>query len=393
MLPWFYEYARSLREGVVEWCDLHPGWRLFELESNKLSEEAEFDGQFDGVISLAFTGSPLEEVLRHTHVPVLDAGLSPVVDGRGGLPAGVSFERKALHRLGIRHFHELGLEVVGYAGAALRQNGKLAARVDAMRTDALAAGMEWVDFDFGEVDPVVHPELIWKTDGMENLDAFLRDVPKPAGILAQDDYYALSLVERALALGIGVPDELAVLGQGNRLVANSGAVRISSIQLPGREVGWNMAELLDAWFAGDPPDPWRRTLPCTKIIIRESTGGRSLDPGIERARRHLDRHVLDGVTVKELAVVAEVSEKTLKARFEAAYGIDIATEVRKRRTEHALTLLAETGMPIAEIGKACGFPSPSNFFNFIRRQTSGLGPAEYRRKMRSESRGEDPHSR
>ncbi|BCX48829.1 hypothetical protein HAHE_27370 [Haloferula helveola] len=384
VLPWFYEYARALREGVVEWCDLHPGWRLIELELRELSPDAEFDGQVDGVICWSFESGALTSILPRTRIPLLDAGLGHVVDGRGELPAGVTFERADIHRLALRHFHELGLEVVGYAGARLRRDGQLAPRVAGMRADALMAGMEWVEFDFGPVDPVARPETIWKSDGMEELDAFLAKVPKPLGLLAQDDYFALSLVERAQRLGVRVPEELAVLGQGDRLVSNSGGLRISSVQLPGREVGWKLAELLDAWFAGRPPDPWRRTVPCKRILTRESTGGLSLDPGIERARRHLERHALDGVTVHELAGVAGCTEKTLKSRFAKAYGIDIAVEVRERRKEHALSLLADTDMPIARVGRECGFPSPSNFFNFVRRQTGGLGPAEYRRRMRSD---------
>nr|WP_255518951.1 AraC family transcriptional regulator [Luteolibacter marinus] len=128
-------------------------------------------------------------------------------------------------------------------------------------------------------------------------------------------------------------------------------------------------------------------IPCREIVIRASTGGRSLDPDIERAKRHLDRHALEGVTVQELAHVARCSSKTLRSRFAEVYGIEIPRFVREQRLAVARKLLSETDLEISVIGKRCGFSSAPNFFNFFTRHTGGIGPSEYRAAHRVPGNG------
>jgi transcriptional regulator GlxA family with amidase domain len=94
--------------------------------------------------------------------------------------------------------------------------------------------------------------------------------------------------------------------------------------------------------------------------------------------------------VKELALVAGLTPKTLRARFANWYGTDISREACERRTGLALKLLAETDLEIEEIGRRCGFRTAPNFFNFIRRNAGGIGPAEYRRQSREGGGDREP---
>jgi LacI family transcriptional regulator len=382
ILPLFHEYGRRIRQGVLEWVDRNPGWRVIEIDPQEQLVSERLEQHLHGAITWSFQAVTGRQEINLGHIPVVDCGLNDHFPAGTPGPACVTFDRASINGIAVGHFRDLGLEVAGYVGRGLRKDGELVPRVADMRAAALAAGMEWVSYDVGDIDPAGHAEWLWDGHRIEGLVDFLRESPKPLGLLAQDDYMGVMLCEAANRLGIAVPGEIAVLGQGDRVVGRTGGLSLSSIVIPGHEVGMAAAALLDGWLKGSPPRPWRRHVPCTTLTVRRSTGGLSLDLGIERAKRHLDRHALDGVTVQELAVIAQCSPKTLRTRFSELYGLDISHTIRERRTEVALELLAESDLEIGEIGKRCGFPSAPNFFNFITRQTGGIGPADYRRRAR-----------
>lgn len=391
VLPLFHEYGRRLRQGVLEWVDRHPGWRVIEIDPFEKPVAADLADHLHGVILWANSAELATPWLSlSSRIPVVDCSLGELASTETS--ARVTFARESINGLAVGHFRELGLEATGYVGHYLKKGGKLVPRVEGMRAAALAAGMEWICHDLCGEDPAGHPGRLWTGHLDPSLVNFLREAPKPIGLLAQDDYVGVMLCETATYLGIPVPGQLAVLGQGNRVLGQTGWLPLSSVIIPGREVGVEAARLLDEWMQGRPPQPRERYLPCRDLAVRRSTGGISLDMGIERARRHFDRHVLDGVTVQELAAIAKCSPKTLRSRFVELYGFDISATVRERRTEHALKLLAESDMEISEIGRCCGFASAPNFFNFVARQTGGIGPAEYRRQAKA-SAAADSESR
>lgn len=380
VLPLFYEYARRLRQGVLEWVDRHPGWQVIEIDPLGSVDLVELEEHLHGAIIWDTPKPDGSGAIRFRHISVVDCGSGEMTPPSSPGPARITFDRETINKLAVEHFRELGLEAAGYVGCKLRKQRQWVPRVAGMRQAALDAGMEWISLDLGEVDPGAHPRLLWNGHLSEQLVAFLRDTPKPLGLLAQDDYIGAMICDTAIRIGIEIPGEIAVLGQGNRVVGQTGRLPLSSVIIPGREVGMAAAELLDAWMKGKPPRPWSRLVPCRDLAVRRSTGGLSLDLGIERARRHFDRHALTGVTVQELAAIAGCSAKTLRNRFAELYGFEISHTIRERRTEEALKLLTETDMEIGDIGRHCGFPSAPNFFNFITRQTGGIGPAEYRRR-------------
>lgn len=382
VLPLSYKYARNVRLGVSEWADAHGGWRLIELDPGEMMRGTTLAAHLDGVITYHKPSDPLG--IRGWRLPVVNCGLGPEETGKPQERWGarVVFDRDSMNRLAVDHFRGLGMECVGYVGRQLRGIRRRAKRVSGLRRLVLEAGMEWVEFDLGEVDPMRDPSLIWRWDACRELQTFLGQLPASTGLLGQDDYVGVLLCETAHELGLEIPGELAVLGQGDRLIGRSGPVPLSTVEIPGVAVGRKAAAVLDGWMSGERPEPMKYLLPCERIVVRESTGGHSGDLGIERARRHLDRHALEGITVQELAEVAGCSTRTLREKFRAVFGIEIAPEMRERRREEALRLLADSDLEIGEIGKRCGFDTPSNFFNFVRRQAGG-GPTAYRRRVRN----------
>ncbi|RYD27549.1 MAG: helix-turn-helix domain-containing protein, partial [Verrucomicrobiaceae bacterium] len=369
MLPLFYEYARDLRRGVLDWVEANPGWRIIEIDPSAQPLTSRLAGHLHGAIVMGEVLSSSAAGFQLNGLPLVHCQYTGIPPEGLGDPSTVGFDHHTISRLAIDHFQDLGLEVAGFVGLKLREGAVRSIKVNPMREMARAAGMRWAEFDLYPVDPSEQPEWVWEGRNLHDLVAFIHNCPKPAGLLAQDDYVGTMLCEIAQGLGYRIPEEIAVLGQGNRVIGRTGHPSLSSIVIPGQEIGWTAAARLSLLLNGQQVNPRVMLLPCDKIILRTSTTGASHETGIERARRHFERHALGGVTVQELAVVAGCSVKTLRSRFLENYGMEIAKEVRERRKSAALGMLETTELDIGEIGRRCGFSSAPNFFNFVRRQT------------------------
>ncbi len=379
----FYEYGRSVRRGVMDWANRSGPWRLMELDPQESRVTADLGRYFDGVILWDWKQDAISETIRGWGIPIIEVGATDQQEdaGPGSRRLRITFDRHSINRLAVEHFQESGIECAGYIGRNLRVDDRRVPRVEDLRQRVLDAGLEWTEFDTRDHHPVWDPTLLWHGASIPGLKDYLRQLPGPTGLLCQDDYLGVMVYEVARDLGLGVPGDVAILGQGDRIIGRYGPCPLSTVKIPGEDIGHQAAELLDRWMSGATPERVSRLVPCREIAMRQSTGGLSGRLAIERAKRHFDRHAVEGVTVGELASIAGCAPATLRQRFRSAYGFEIAAEARSRRQLEAIRLLADSDLETREIGKRCGFPAASNFFNFVRRQT-GMGPAEFRRSVR-----------
>ncbi len=119
LLPLFYESARRVRAGVLDWVDQNPGWRVIELDPDNSELTEAFMRHIDGLILWVFQGQQVWGTLNLGDTPAIDCGSGEQSPSKGFIPAGVTFDRESAGRLAARHFHDLGLEVVGYVGRNL----------------------------------------------------------------------------------------------------------------------------------------------------------------------------------------------------------------------------------------------------------------------------------
>lgn len=372
-LPLFYGQARRIREGVMAHVDRHGGWRLVECDLEQAATRPEVFTGVDALITWTAGDTQWMATLDERGLPVVNCMDDPPPSP--GISR-VATDWPSLARLAVAHFHDLGLKQVAYLERKIGKGDPRHHRLKTLRTLCSSAGLVC------HCHPLRNhswPGTAPAADENEVAD-FLRGLPKPCGVLCEDDPTAVRVLEIAEAHGLRVPADLAVVGQGNRLIGRTGKPALTTIVPPGEEIGAKAAAVLADRMTGrlGPGGVW--LLPCTDILIRGSSRTVESDPALDRAWRLFERRVLKGVTVQELAAAAGVSTKTLVKRFGAHFGIDPADEIRRRRTGEAKRLLAETDTPVAEIGRRCGFPSPSNFFNFFRRNT-GVSPTDFRRSF------------
>jgi LacI family transcriptional regulator len=83
---------------------------------------------------------------------------------------------------------------------------------------------------------------------------------------------ALGVLQRCVALGLRVPDDLAIVGYDDIVFAAAAAVPLSSVRQPRREMGRQAAELL-VDEATNPEHVHQQILFEPELVARASTRG------------------------------------------------------------------------------------------------------------------------
>ncbi|MGN6377575.1 MAG: LacI family DNA-binding transcriptional regulator [Gaiellales bacterium] len=113
-------------------------------------------------------------------------------------------------------------------------------------------------------------EGIWDpADGGVMVDRLL-DLPQPpTAIMGGNDLLAIGVMQRARARGLRVPDDLAVTGFNDFAFAEFVEPPLTTVHVPGYEIGRTAAQLLIEHLDGEPVDQLQVTLPV-ELRLRES---------------------------------------------------------------------------------------------------------------------------
>ncbi len=123
-----------------------------------------------------------------------------------------------------------------------------------------------------------------------------------------------------------------------------------------RDHGQALAAAVRDWFlqpqARPGGDPQRASLQA-----RTGIANAAVLAGLAAMERSIEHPVPRAA----LATAAGVSLRQLERLFWRHLGETIGARYRATRLDRARTLVRETGLPVAEIALACGFPSPAHF--------------------------------
>ena len=109
------------------------------------------------------------------------------------------------------------------------------------------------------------------------------------------------------------------------------------------------------------------------------------DVVLTQVLRLMEEHIADPLPVKTLAVLADVSPRTLDVRFRSRLGTSCAAHYRSMRLAAARRALVSGRTPIAEVADGHGFSSAAVFARAFRREY-GESPSDVRRAS-SRARG------
>lgn len=205
----------------------------------------------------------------------------------------------------------------------------------------------------------------------------LREMPLPIAVFGSVDSAAKIIVDAALDAGLRVPEDVVVLGFGNRELESLWTpVPITSIDIDYEDWAWKAMSLLDGLLAGTTA-PGAVVAQPPGILIERRSSGLAAEPEkiCLRALEILKGALAKPPSVAELARRAGVSKSTLERAFDREFGCGVARKSLSLRIDHAKALLAG-GMKTEAVAKECGFRSYRAFVTAFRR-VSGVTPGGY----------------
>lgn len=203
--------------------------------------------------------------------------------------------------------------------------------------------------------------------------------PKPLAVLTYDDADAAKILSAAVAAGLRVPEDVAIMGIGNdRVVCENQSVPLSSVDHDLDANGYEGAALLERLMDGERPGKDTRFIPPRGIVVRRSTDTLAAeDPLLAAALKEIGARLPTSFGVEDVAAALGVSRTRLDRLFAEKFARSVGKEIVRQRVARAKKLLRETDRPIKEIAALCGFCNAGYLTNTLRKET-GRTPKSFR---------------
>jgi LacI family transcriptional regulator len=210
----------------------------------------------------------------------------------------------------------------------------------------------------------------------------LKPAAKPLAVFAANDEQALDVLESCESAGLTVPEQVAIIGAENYLLAPD-AMRtpVSSVDTNLETLGYTGAALLQDLMNGKaaPENPIR--VPASGVITRKSSDLLAIrHKGVANSLRFIWEHADQPISVKDLVGVAAMSRRGLHKAFIENVGRTPGQELQRVRIERAKRLLAESNHKLEVLASLCGYQS-ANSFCVAFKQATGMSPRKFRESV------------
>jgi len=365
--------------GVMQFVREHPQIALHEFYGVAPSDVDEksappWRGRVDGILLAVGTGPSIVDWILSGGVPALNM-VADILDPR--LPA-IYTQPASIAKLAVEHLRDCGCRRYLHVGSGSSMGSAL--RVQAFQQAVAATGSPFAHVDTTKKHDEFNPA---PDDAVcsETLDRALTSTPQRVGVLATNDVIARMVLARAQALGLGVPEQVAVVGVDDSFTAVSQSPTLTSIRTPGKTIGYRAMQRLAKMIRGGPRPRKPIEVPATELIVRESTGG--IDNGMQDATRAMElihRRADSGIGIEDILETLSISRRTLNVNFKKQFGRTPGEEIQRLRIAYAIDLVVHTKFPIDRIAARLGFDEPTSFTKFFRKHT-GSSPTAYRKQQ------------
>lgn len=212
-----------------------------------------------------------------------------------------------------------------------------------------------------------------------HLVRWLERLPKPTALFCVHDRRAQQVVATARLVGIGIPEEISMLGVDNdELLCEMTVPAISSIPVGDRERGRMVGEALDALMAGRDV-PRVHISRHTSVVTRRSSDASAVDDAfLSRAISYAQAHMPDRPAIDEIAAAAGCSCTLLRKRAKTVFGRSFGRELARIQLDRAAHLLRNTTLTVEAVASESGFCSASHLGQRMK-AALGVTPNAYRR--------------
>ncbi len=259
--PFYADVIRGAEDGALKrQYDIFLCNTNYDLARGLSSLRSLIDKRVDGVLLMSSSMSELWlEELRRSNVPavVLDWELKSHDINTINIDYATGIEQAVAH-----------LVAQGHQQLA-HVSGPLALRTARERRDAFLQSAARHGLDAANI-PVIEGNL--QIDGGRTaIERILALPQRPTAVFAANDLTAMGVIAGARAAGVGVPDELSVIGLDNIWLAEQIDPPLTTVALPRYEIGRIATQLLFEQIDHPDSKPVRRVVETT-LIIRKSSG-------------------------------------------------------------------------------------------------------------------------
>jgi LacI family transcriptional regulator len=351
-----FEESMAMLKGIAHFERTHHTWTAFHDDQANSETDPRWlrSKKWQGVIR-RHTTPELVAACAELKIPLVD--LNDVEPFPG--VAKIRPDNIGIGHLGAEHFIERGYQKFGFAGFSnvLWSRERRDGFVEAVRL----AGRECSVFD---VDYPGDSTPFWEEEQIGELGRWLKGLPKPIGVMACVDLRAQQLVSAALAAGILVPEEVAVLGANNDTIRCELAdPALSSVAPNAFQSGYRAAALLRDLISGEKPASLDQRVEPLGVVTRHST---------------------DGITVEQVLQHAHASRSQMERKFRQHIGRSPQSEIRRVQLRKIRQLLLETDFPLKRIAELTGFEHMEYMCVLFKRAT-GIPPGIYRVRMQDKA--------
>lgn len=211
------------------------------------------------------------------------------------------------------------------------------------------------------------------------LAQWLKELPKPIGIMTCDDNQGNNLIQACNTAGIKIPQEVSILGVDNdELLCNLSIPTLSSIAVDIERGGFQVAELIDRLV--ESPDSVFEDiiLQPTKIVPRISTAAYATgDSEVQKAIMFIHQNSRRKISVDDVVEQVALSRRLLEIRFKEITGESIYQYIILLRLKIFAEMLLETNEQVINIALSLG-ESDAKSISKKFKAIYGCSPNEYR---------------
>jgi len=362
-------FGQAVMEGVSRFNVEHDAWHILTtsgLPYVPLNLVGRWKG--DGVIGVA--GRELGPLLLRRGIPFVN-----IATYFGGCPVpSVTVDNRAIGQLAAEHLLDKGLRK--FVVVSWREQNRWETRCASFERTVGEAGFP--------CRRLYVADRMWQGEAagfdLRRVRTLLRRDGQGLGVFAVHDTIARGIVGACREERLRVPEDVAVLGEGNwRIICEMIRPQLTSVDSGADRVGYRAAQLLAEMMDGARPPAEAILIPPRRVVQRESTDVLAVDDDlVRRAVRFIKDSYRTGLQVPDVAEAAASNRRTLEKRFRVALGRTVHEEIRRVRIHAACEMLVQTDMTVQNIVAACGYKSWERFSAAFRKET-GMNPSVFRK--------------
>ncbi len=216
---------------------------------------------------------------------------------------------------------------------------------------------------------------------------WLRELPKPVGVLCWGPAIGHMVLDACLKSGINVPHDVAVMGcDFDDLQSEASYPEQTGIQTAAEQIGRTAGDILHTLFRGKKPARMRHEIEPLGVISRLSTDTLAIgDPRIAAVMRFIQNHAHEPITVEDLLRREPMARRSMERKFRQCFGRSVVEQIRQIRINKLRLMLANTDEPITRLAEQCGFTS-YKYMGLVFQQATGMSPRKFREQNRPRRR-------